>query len=117
MDHVPALPRAEPAGRTSSAREPTAASAAVPPVSTEAERMAAALMKYCPGSLVWFGTRTRRWWAFAMLRGAWTLVETETVEGIAQALMASGGHGFSADSGSVAGRYGQEVSRDGSTVG
>ena len=42
--------------------------------------MAAALMKRCPGALVWFGTRTRRWWAFAMLRGAWTLLETQTVE-------------------------------------
>ena len=50
--------------------------------------MAAALMKRCPGSLVWFGTRTRRWWAFARLRGAWTLLETQTVEEIAQTLMA-----------------------------
>jgi hypothetical protein len=102
MDHVPVLSRAEPAGHTSSVCEAAAASATVPPVSTEAERMAAALMKRCPGSLVWFGTRTRHWWAFAMLRGAWTLLETQTVEEISHALMAPGGQGFSADSEGVA---------------
>lgn len=90
MDHAPVLSRAEPAGHASSACASAAASSTVPPVSAEAERMAAALMKRCPGALVWFGTRTRRWWAFAMLRGAWTLLETQTVEEIAQALMAPG---------------------------
>lgn len=89
MDHLPVLSGAEPAGHTSSGRASTASST-VPPVTAEAERMAAALMKRCPGALVWFGTRTRRWWAFVMLRGAWTLLETQTVEEIAQTLMAPG---------------------------
>jgi hypothetical protein len=88
MDHVPVLPRAEPAGNASRVREAATASTTKPPVSADAERLAAALMKRCPGSLVWFGTRTRRWWAFARLRGAWTLLETQTVEEIAQALLA-----------------------------
>ena len=102
MDHVPVLSRAEPVGRAGSMRESAAAGATLPPISAEAETMAAALMRRCPGSLVWFGTRTRHWWAFAMLRGAWTLLETQTVEEIAQALMGPGGQGFSADSEGVA---------------
>ena len=88
MDHVPVLPRAETAGNVSCMREPATAGATKPSVRADAERMAAALMKRYPGSLVWFGTRTRRWWAFVRLRGAWTLLETQTVEEIAQTLMA-----------------------------
>lgn len=85
MDQVPVLPEAKPA------EGPTpAASAAVPQVGTEAERIAATLMKRYPGSLVWFGTRTRHWWAFVKLRGAWTLLETQTVMEIAEILIAPG---------------------------
>ena len=96
-DHVPVSPWAEPAGRGSSVGEPAVAGAAVAPVSAEAERVAAALMKRCPGYLVWFGTRTRRWWAFVSLRGAWTLLERQTIEEIAQVLIGQGSQGFSVD--------------------
>lgn len=87
MDHVPVLPRATPAQQTRSQRKPTAARTTVPLAGTEAEQVAAALMTRCPGSLVWFGTRTRRWWAFVKLNGAWTLLETKTVDEITKALM------------------------------
>ena len=89
MDHVTVLPGAAPAEHTSPPREPAAAHVAVPPVGTEGEQVAAALMKRCPGALVWFGTRTRRWWAFAKLGEAWTLLETQTLEELSQILTAS----------------------------
>ncbi len=105
MDHVPVMPRAAPAEQTSSPRGPAVARATVPPAGVEAEQVAAALMRRCPGALVWFGTRTRRWWAFVKVNGAWTLLETQTVEEIAQALMGSNGHGTSPGKGGKAGRF------------
>jgi hypothetical protein len=57
------------------------------PSATDADRLAASLMQRQPGSLVWFGPRTRRWWAFAKVRGAWTLLEMQSADQIAQALM------------------------------
>jgi hypothetical protein len=93
MDHVTVLPGAAPAEHTGSPREPTAARVAVPPVGTQGEDVAVALMRRCPGALVWFGARTRRWWAFAMLGETWTLLETQTVEELSQILTASDSHG------------------------
>lgn len=93
MDHVTVLPGAAPAESTSSPSEPSAAHATVPPTGAEGEQVAAALMKRCPGALVWFGARTRRWWAFARLSGVWTLLETQTLEELSQILTASDVHG------------------------
>jgi hypothetical protein len=49
--------------------------------------MAAAVMVRCPGSLVWFGARTRHWWAFVRLNEAWTLLEGQTLEEIIEPVM------------------------------
>lgn len=97
MDHVALVPRAESVGNKTSMCEPGTTSANLPSVSMEAEQTATALMKRHPGSLVWFGTRTRHWWAFVMLRGAWTLLEAQTVEEIAQVLMTPSGRGLFLD--------------------
>ena len=93
MDHVPVLPQATLAKHTSPPAQAATARAAMPLAGTEAERVAAALMERCPGALVWFGSRTCRWWAFAKLGGSWTLLETQTVEEMSRALMASDAQG------------------------
>jgi hypothetical protein len=59
-------------------------------VEVEAERLAAALMRRHPGSLVWFGGRTRQWWALARLRGAWTLLDRQTIDEVAHILNGAG---------------------------
>ena len=87
MDHVPVLPRTAPAEQTRSQHAPRAGRTVMPPASTDAEQLAAALMKHCPGSLVWFGTRTRCWWAFVKINEAWTLLEAQTLEEIIQPMM------------------------------
>lgn len=70
-------------------RWPELASPQLPgmPTDVDSDRLVATLMQRCPGSLVWFGKRTRRWWAFVKLRGMWTLIDRETVQEIARTLM------------------------------
>jgi hypothetical protein len=91
MDHVPVLPQVASVAQTRSQHAPPAGRATMPPAGMDAGQLAAALMARCPGSLVWFGARTRRWWAFVKLNEAWTLLEAPTLEEIAWPIM--GHHG------------------------
>jgi hypothetical protein len=86
MDHLPVLAQCE-QNKPGDLRRAGRAPVAVPRSSSDADRLAASLMRHQPGSLVWFGARTRHWWAFARVRGAWTLLEMQTADQMAQALM------------------------------
>jgi hypothetical protein len=88
MEHLPVLARCEQDKHGDLPRAGQARGVvAVPPASADADRLATSLMQRQPGSLVWFGSRTRRWWAFAKVHGAWTLLEMQTADQMAQALM------------------------------
>jgi hypothetical protein len=69
--------------------QPELASSQPDQPSSDHSCLAAALAKEVPGSLVWFGHRTQRWWALVMLCGAWTLIDKSTIEEIALMLMPS----------------------------
>jgi hypothetical protein len=88
-DHLPALGPARqvtPPGQPGEApTSPTAVPSST--VGVDADRLAACLMRRYPGCLVWFGNRTRHWWAFAKIRGAWTLLEKQTADEVAHTLM------------------------------
>jgi hypothetical protein len=86
MDHPPALAPIEHITRAGRLRTIQAPGSGMPPAAAE-DDVAAALMHRYPGCLVWFGNLTRRWWAFARIRGAWSLLEMQTADEVARALM------------------------------
>lgn len=88
MDHLQTPTPGRQVKPTDPPREAPARCAAVPSSQAEAGQAAAALMRRYPGSLVWFGNLTGRWWAFARIRGAWTLLEKHTADEVANALAA-----------------------------
>lgn len=45
------------------------------------------LARAFPGTVVWFGYYTRRWWAVAWLAGDWRLIEAPTPDGLVHALI------------------------------
>ena len=63
------------------------------PASGDPVSLAETLMRLHPGSLVWFGKRTGRWWAVTGPRESCTLLETRDVCEMGIALAASAGAG------------------------